>query len=99
MLSMIRSFVILPYVRPTSRPKCLVMHLNGLEWFCGYPPPGITCSGGNSSISIFGSGSKWLFVVFTTFFWKGGMKFFSSSSGPQLCMLKNIHETYHWKAL
>ena len=30
------SFVILPYVRPTSRPKCLVMHLNGLEWFCGY---------------------------------------------------------------
>ena len=63
------SFVILPYyVRPTSRPKCLVMHLNGLEWFCGYSPPVITCSGGNSSISIFGSGSKWLFVVFTTFF-------------------------------
>ena len=61
------SYVILPYVRPTSRPKCLVMHLNGLEWFCGYPPPGITCSGGNSSISIFGSGSKWLFVVFTTY--------------------------------
>ena len=78
------SFVILPYVRPTSRPKCLVMHLNGtsrpkclvmhlngLEWFCGYPPPGITCSGGNSSISIFGSCSKWLFVVFTTFFGRG----------------------------
>ena len=21
------------------------------------------------------------------------------SSGPQLCMLKNIHETYHWKVL
>ena len=61
------SFVILPYVRPTYRPKCLVMHLNGLEWFCGYPPQGITCSGGNSSISIFGSGSKWLFVVFI--FW------------------------------
>ena len=42
-----------------------------LEWFCGYPPPGITCSGGNSSISVFGSGSKWLFVVFTTFFGRG----------------------------
>ena len=27
------SFVILPYVKPTSRPKCLVMHLNDLEWF------------------------------------------------------------------
>ena len=88
------SFVILPYVRP----KCLVMHLNGLEWFCGYPAPGITCSGGNSSISIFGSGSKWLFVVFTTFFGRG-YEIFSSSSGPQLCMLKNIHETHHWKAL
>ena len=37
-------------------------------------PPWITCSGGNSSISIFGSGSKWLFVVF--FSWKGGMKIF-----------------------
>ena len=46
-------------------------HLNGLEWFCGYLPPGITCFGGNSSISIFGSGSKWLFVVFTTFFGRG----------------------------
>ena len=68
------SFVILPYVyvRPTSRPKCLVMLLNGLEWFFGYPPPWISCSGGNSSISIFGSGSKWLFVVFTTFL-EGGV--------------------------
>ena len=56
---------------PTSRPKCLVMHLNGFEWFCGYSPPVITCFGGNSSISIFGSGSKWLFVVFTTFFGRG----------------------------
>ena len=27
-------------------------------------PPWITCSGGNSSISIFGSGSKWLFLFF-----------------------------------
>ena len=36
------SFVIISYVRPTSRPKCLVMHLKGLEWFCGYPSPGIT---------------------------------------------------------
>ena len=62
-------------------------------------PSWISCSGGNSSISIFGSGSKWLFVVFTTFFLKGGMKKNFSSSGPQLCMLKNIHETYHWKAL
>ena len=93
------SFVILPYVRPTSRPKCLVMHLNGLERFCGYPPPGITCSGGNSSMSIFGSGSKCLFVVFTTFFGRGDMKKIFLSSGPQLCMLKNIHETYYWKAL
>ena len=65
------SFVILPYVRPTSRPKCLVMHLSGFDWFCGYPPPWISCSGGNFSISIFGSGSKWLFVVFTTFFGRG----------------------------
>ena len=78
MISMIRffvlvseSFVILPYVRPTSSLSVVVMHLNGLEWFCGYPPPWITCSGGNSSISIFGSGSKWLFVVFTTFFGRG----------------------------
>ena len=39
-------------------------------------PPWITCSGGNSSISIFGSGSKWLFVDFTTFFGRGGMKTF-----------------------
>ena len=85
-------------MRPTSRPKCLVMHLNGLDWFCGYPSMvWITCFGGNSSISIFGSGSKWLFVVLQLF-WKGGMKNFFSS-GPQLCMLKNIHETYHWKAL
>ena len=60
--------------------------------------PWISCSGGNSSISIFGSGSKWLFVVFTTFFGRGGMKKIFSS-GPRLCMLKNIHETYHWKAL
>ena len=32
-------------------------------------------------------------------FWKGGMKKKFSSSGPQLCMLKNIREIYHWKAL
>ena len=61
------------------------------EWFgvvLWLSPHWITCSGGNSSISIFGSGSKWLFVVFTTFFGIGGYekKFFSS--GPQLCMLK-----------
>ena len=71
------------------------MVLSGFEWFCGYPPPWISCSGGNSSISIFGSGSKCLFVVFTTFFGRGYEKNFSSS-GPQLCMLKNIHEIYHW---
>ena len=85
-------------MRPTSRPKCLVMHLNGLEWFYGYPPPWITCSGGNSSISIFGSGSKWLFVVLQLFL-GGGYEKNIFSSGPRLCMLKNIHETYHWKAL
>ena len=60
------SFVILHLL---SRPKCLVMALSGFEWFCGYP--WISCSGGNSSISIFGSGSKWLFVVFRTFFGRG----------------------------
>ena len=87
------SFVILPHVRPTSRPKCVP------DLSVAIPPPGITCSGGNSSISIFGSGSKWLFVVFTTFFGRGGMNIFFLSRGPQLCMLKNIHETYHWKAL
>ena len=30
-------------------------------------PPWITCSGGYSSISIFGSGSKWLFVVLCSY--------------------------------
>ena len=34
-------------------------------------PPWITCSGGNSSISIFGSGSKWL-LSFLQLFLEGG---------------------------
>ena len=77
------------------------MVLSGFEWFVAIPlqAPGITCSGGNSSISYLEVALKWLFVVFTTFFGRGGMKIFFPSSGPQLCMLKNIHETYHWKAL
>ena len=38
-------------------------------------------------------------LLFLQLFLEGGYekKFFSS--GPQLCMLKNIHEIYHWKAL
>ena len=68
------------------------------EWFgvvLWLSPSMDKCSGGNSSISIFGSGSSGGLL----FFWKGGMKKIFYSSGPQLCMIKNIHETYHWKAL
>ena len=68
---MFESFVILPYVRPTFQAKVFG---DAPEWFrvvLWLSPPWISCSGGNSSISIFGSGSKWLFVVFTTFFGRG----------------------------
>ena len=45
----------------------VVMYLNGVEWFSALR----TCFSYNSNISIFGSGSKWLLVVFTTFLGKG----------------------------
>ena len=38
-------------------------------------------------------------LLFLQLFLEGRYENFFSSSGPQLCMLKNIHETYHWKAL
>ena len=38
-------------------------------------------------------------LLFLQLFLEGGYEKIFSSSRPQLCMLKNIHETYHWKAL
>ena len=38
-------------------------------------------------------------LLFLQLFLERGYEKMFFSSGPQLCMLKNIHETYHWKAL
>ena len=38
-------------------------------------------------------------LLFLQLFLEGGYEKKMFSSGPHLCMLNNIHETYHWKAL
>ena len=38
-------------------------------------------------------------LLFLQLFLEGGYEKNFFSGGPQLCMLKNIHETYHWKAM
>ena len=71
--------------------------MGGFEWFCGYPLHGY-----QYHALVVTLASPYLEVALSgclLFFWKGGMNNFFPSSGPQLCMLKNIHETYHWKAL
>ena len=59
-------------------------------------PPGI--DGGNSSIPYLEVALSDC-LLFLKLFLEGGYEKNFFASGPQLCMLKNIHETYHWKVL
>ena len=71
---------------------------SGFEWFYGYLPHGyhallVTLASPYLEVALSGC------LLFLQLFLEGGYEKFFFSSGPQLCMLKNIHKTYHWKAL
>ena len=67
------------------------MVLSGFEWFCGYPLHGyhalvVTLASPYLEVALSGC------LLFLQLFLEGGYEKIFFSSGPQLCMLKNIHE-------